>query len=92
MKGANYIKECGKTIAVVPSNAKAFTLEEMQKFVGGYIQMIHLKNGDIMVINEEGKLNAFRVNDKATEFFQKDFGEIDVIVGNVLITSSKFVN
>ena len=92
MKGAVYIKECGDTTSVAPNDVKAFTLEEMQKYVGGYIEFVHLKHGDIMVINEEGKLNAFRINDKATEIFQKDFGEIDVIVGNVLITSPNFVN
>ena len=92
MKGAVIIKECGTTKDLVPNDTKAFTLKEMQEIVGGYIEMIHLKNGDIMVINEEGKLNALRINDDATQIFQENFGDTDVIVGNVLLTSAKFVN
>ena len=92
MKSAIIIKECGTTTKLVPNDAKAFTLEEMQGIVGGYIEMIHLNNGDIMVINEEGRLLALRINDDATDIFQDNFGETDVIVGDVLITNSKFIN
>ena len=32
------------------------TLEEAQKFVGGYVEGITFPNGDYLIINEEGKL------------------------------------
>ncbi|WP_293997672.1 DUF3846 domain-containing protein [uncultured Megasphaera sp.] len=47
----------------------ANTLEEMQRIVGGYIQMIPLDNDYMMICNEEGKLmnmqpNIWWLNDK----------------------------
>ena len=33
-------------------------LKEAQKFVGGMVQGIEFPNGDYLIINEEGKVNA----------------------------------
>lgn len=41
---------------VTPANGTNFTLEEMQSIVGGYIQIIFLGNGKVMVINEEEQI------------------------------------
>lgn len=43
------------------------TLEECQKLVGGYIQILELPEGDQMIINEEGKLMGLEYNVRATE-------------------------
>ena len=51
---------------IKPKNGKTFTLEEMQKAVGGYIEILHLADGRIMVLNEEGKLNGLETNITAT--------------------------
>ena len=65
------------------------TLSEMQACVGGYIELIYLKDGVILVVNEEGKLNNLKPNIIATEIAGLSD---DHIVGDVLLISSKFIN
>lgn len=88
---AKLIKSNGEITEVKPKKGKFFSLEELQGYVGGYIEFVGL-NGDIMVVNEEGKLNDLPYNEKATKFFQFVHGDIDVIVGDVLIASQKEIN
>jgi len=71
----------------LPANGKEFTLEEMQGVVGGYIEIIGLNQGRVMVLNEEGKLEGLLKNTKATEMARP--GEFifagDYICGDVLV-------
>lgn len=69
---------------VEPSNGEDFSLEELQKFVGGYIEIVSLPNDKIMVANEEGKCYNLPLNVLATHMMQQ-IGRNDTIVGNVLI-------
>lgn len=56
------IKTNGETEHTEPSNGSVFTLEELQKAVGGYIQIIPITTGEqsgrLMVVDEEGKLKT----------------------------------
>jgi hypothetical protein len=66
------------------------TLEEMQDFVGGMIEVITLPDMRQMVINEEGKLISLPVNLVATNLWEKAFGiGTDVIVGNAMILDKR---
>ena len=65
------------------------TLSEMQACVGGYIELVHLKDGVILVVNEEGRLNNLKPNIIATELAGLSD---DHIVGDVLLISSKFID
>jgi len=58
---------------------KAPTLEEMQKMVGGWIEVIYLSNGDQMIVNEEGLRLKLDINREASQIAQK------LIVGDVII-------
>ena len=69
---------------VEPSNGTDFSLEELKEFVGGYIEIVRLSKSQIMVVNEEGKLNDLAPNPCATLLVQIA-GHRDVIVGNVLV-------
>lgn len=52
-KETSLIKADGDTRKVHPKDNNSFSLEELQSYVGGYIEFIYL--GDmIMVIDEEG--------------------------------------
>ena len=57
-------------------------LKELQDVVGGYIERLKTEGGNIIVINEEGKLLGLPVNDKASELYNNPQ---DNIVGDVLI-------
>jgi len=62
------------------------TLEEMQGWVGGYIEHVVVNlNGRKCdaLINEEGKLQGLPVNAKGTEMYV--YGAEDPIVGNIAI-------
>lgn len=52
---AKIIKTDGTIVEVTPQNGTDFQLEELQKIVGGYIEVLRLTDNEIMVANEEGK-------------------------------------
>ena len=76
----------GATKVVSPSNDSDYSLEELQEFVGGYIEIVRLGGNKMMVINEEGKIHNLPLNIKATSIIQLK-GRNDVIVGNALVCS-----
>ena len=80
---ATLIKSNGEETNVTPKNKTDFQLDELQKFVGGLIEIVKTKEGRTMVINEEGKINDLPINQKASEQYQ--YNEFDFIAGDVLI-------
>ena len=80
---AQLIKVNGETIDITPENDTNFTLEELQKYVGGVIQIVGTKSQKLMIINEEGKLFNLKKNTKATKLYE--YGSEDMVVGDVLI-------
>lgn len=56
------------------------TLDALQKFVGGHIEVVSVGGEVIMICNEEGKLNGLEYNFKLGN---------DFIVGNVLFVQAK---
>lgn len=82
---AKIYKTNGEQIEVQPENGKDFKLEQLQKIVGGYIDMIGVGGDGIMVFNDEGKLIELPYNECATELLRKHYNTDDFIVGDVLI-------
>lgn len=80
---AKLIEPNGKTTEVEPKNGKDFSLEELQKFVGGYIECIYPDSKTVMILNENGKIDNLPYNDKATTIAK--VWPHDVIVGTVLV-------
>lgn len=71
---AKLIKADGNVVVVSPKNeGECFTLDELQGFVGGYIECINISPTQVMVINEEGKLMNLPYNAVATETFRIAF-------------------
>ena len=67
------------------------TLEEMQSVVGGMVEAVYLENGDVLIINENGKLLELPLNEIATKIFHDNGGDIlDGIVGDVAIVPKEF--
>lgn len=84
---ATLVKENGDKVEISPANGKMFELEEVQKLVGGYIEIIRLGKGDLMIIDEEGKLKDKQINSVATMVAYKRHAihPCDCIVGDVVI-------
>ena len=49
--------------------------EILQEMVGGNIEIITLKNGDILVINRDGKRLNLNYNSEATQIYQEQEGK-----------------
>lgn len=87
---AYFIPCDGELEHVYPNDNQHFTLEELQSYVGGYIEIVHLSDSQCMVVNEEGKLQQLSFNSLATHtaHFWMAIAEDDYIVGNALICRS----
>lgn len=85
---AKVITTTGAISEVQPKNGKFFELEELQKVVGGYIEIINLCNDQIMVVNEEGKLEDLPYNFIATQMYQRNTRALDYIAGDALVCLS----
>jgi len=72
-----------------PANRRYFRLEEMQRLVGGLIQIIPLDGegleDKLLVVNEEGKNANLPVNLFATLEWIKYYGETDFVSGDAII-------
>ena len=88
---ANLYKTNGEVLEVIPKNGTDFSLEELQCFVGGYIELVNLNDDEIMIVNEEGKLDNLPYNQKATEHLLAKVNGFDVIVGDALVCKRKEV-
>jgi len=73
---------------VTPANGKTFTLEEMQKLVDGYIEIIPSADRHfVLVINEEGKFRGMQLNVAATNMATKMLMPGDHVVGPAVIAT-----
>ena len=79
MSNPLFIKAGMEGVEVMPQNKNFFQLEELQKIVGGYIQIIYLKKHLLS-------------NYHATLIWEANYGASDVMVGDILITPQKFLN
>jgi len=83
---AKIIRTDGTETPISPKNGIDFSLEELQKIVGGPIEILHTPcSGEIIVINEEGKCEGLPVNWDATAMFGWP------LVGSVLVCDAKEV-
>ena len=74
-------------------------LQSAQLFVGGYVECIQFPNGDLLIVNEEGKLMQLPLNPEATALwratFTKDkyaFGHDDFVVGPAILIKKDALN
>lgn len=81
-KGGIWMKSNGSSIPVSPKKGKKFTLEEIQKMVGGYVERLKLPGRYVMLINEEGLIFKLPLNREASEIAQRP------IVGDVVVLPS----
>jgi len=82
---ATHILADGLTLEAVPANGKSFTLEELQGFVGGYIERLVLPTGQILFLDEEGKLKGKAINPFATFITRGIVADEDMVVGDVIL-------
>jgi hypothetical protein len=59
----------GDTSDVQPLNGTDYQLDELQKFVGGYIEILYLSDKLIMIVNDEGAYDK-KPNKVATDIYR----------------------
>ncbi len=57
------------------------TLKEAQDFVGGMVECITFPNGDVLIVNEEGKLMQLPLNPEATLLWRMTFTKDKYAIG-----------
>lgn len=75
---------------VEPANKKEYTLEELQRIVGGYIEIIDLGER-YLVVNEDGKILRLQYNVIATNWYLVSRGGSDYIVGDALLCAKEHI-
>lgn len=87
---ATILRTNGTQEEVSPANGTDFQLDEVKAIVAGWVEVVGLYDGRIMLLNEEGKLQDMLPNQAATILFNQG-GRMwyDVIVGDVLVCEDK---
>lgn len=67
---ATILRANGTEETVEPKNGRDFKLRELQEIVGGYIEVVYLENGQLLVVHDEGALIPLPINAKATAMYQ----------------------
>ncbi len=73
--------------------------KEVSKFVGGMVECITFPNGDLLLINEEGKLMNLPYNPEASALWKATFdndnyitGRKDFVVGPAMLIKKQALN
>ena len=74
-----------------PNNGSTFELEELQEVVGGYIEIVRLNDGRIIIVNEDGLSLNLPVNIEATNILRRDHSTTQYIVGNAIVCDADMV-
>jgi hypothetical protein len=75
----------GAAVEIYPKNGRtSFTLQELQHYVGGYIEAVYMQDGRVLIVNEEGKLHGLAFNYRATAHAANVLVN-DHIVGNAVL-------
>ena len=83
------LKAAGGVEEIRPANGRPmFSLQELQAFVGGYIETVRTIGGLWLVINEDGKRLELPRNARATMLYHESGGlPGDVVVGDVVLAN-----
>lgn len=89
---AYHITVEGSVEEISPNDGKEFQLEEAQNRVEGYIEIVHLTEKQIMIVNEEGKFDK-QFNPMATAIAELHHAlwKGDYICGNVVVCPSSML-
>ena len=73
--------------------------KEVSKFVGGMVECVQFPNGDLLLLNEEGKLIGLPLNPEATALWRATFdndnfvtGRKDFVVGPAILIKKDALN
>ena len=74
-----------------PNNGSTFELEELQEVVGGYIEIVRLNDGRVIIVNEDGLSLNLPVNIETTNILRRDHSTTQYIVGNAIVCDADMI-
>lgn len=86
---ATLFKVGEKPKEIEPKNGSDFQLEEVWDLIGGYVQVIELHAGRIMIVDEEGLWKNLPFNAEATAHVARHCNYPHTIVGTALLCKTK---
>ena len=89
----------GNEFLIIDDKKNEPQYKAVSDFVGGMVECVKFPNGDLLLLNEEGKLMGLPVNQEASklwsETFTKDkyaFGYDDFVVGPAILIKKQALN
>lgn len=79
IKIATLVKSDNTQSYVAPKDTKDFTLEEIQAFCGGFVEMIYTEDGREVWMNEEGRIKGLPENKYISDLLKTS------VVGDCLV-------
>ena len=74
-----------------PNNGKTFELDELQGIVDGNFEIVRLRDGRMIIVDEEGKSKNKAVNIPATNILRRDHYTTDYIVGTAIVCDADMI-
>ena len=75
-----------------PKNGKTFELSELQGIVDGNFEVVRLRDGRMIIVDEDGKSKEKAVNIPATNILRRDHFATDYIVGTAIVCDADMVD
>ena len=66
---------------IIEDNKDEPNLKTAQDFVGGLVECVTFPNGDLLILNEEGKLMNLPLNPEATALWRMKFTKQNYVTG-----------
>ena len=77
----NTLSTDANEFVIIDDEKNTPTLKSAQDFVGGMVECIGWPNGDLLIVNEEGKLKGLPLNPEATLLWKMTFDNDNYVTG-----------
>ena len=77
----NTLSTDANEFVIIDDEKNTPTLKSAQDFVGGMVECITFPNGDVLIINEEGKLIGLPLNPEASLLWKMTFDNDNYVTG-----------
>jgi hypothetical protein len=99
MKKKNTLSTDANEFVIIDNKKNEPQYQAVSDFVGGMVEAVTFPNGDLLLLNEEGKLMGLPLNPEATALwrthFTKEthaFGYDDFVVGPAMVIQKDALN
>ena len=75
-----------------PKNGTTFELDELQGIVDGNFEIVRLRDGRMIIVDEDGKSKDKAVNIPATNILRRDHYTTDYIVGTAIVCDADMID